>query len=233
VIRKIPIFFGMAMLAAGCSTAPVHVDSGPSQKQLSFPQVGVQSVVQVGAVAALFVDYQSNRIYQLAKPLSLTVMMVNSISVSTGEPLFKSELDGATVYCTSSKVYVDRLTGPWAVACFKSTSPGKFSSVTYRPGAVWLSKTIEPEVDFVAWESAVQGQGKPIKRELVFDGRHGDVLMFSERIYKRSIDTASVIKPIFVPVPSLPAKASLDGMEINVLRADEHALTFEVTTPWQ
>lgn len=231
-IRKVFGFITVLVSAAGCTSPVIKGNSVPSQKQLSFPKVGVQSVVRSGAVAALYADYQSSHDFRLTKPLNMTVMMVSRIAVTTDEHLLESEIDGETVYCTTNKTYIDPLTGPWANACFRSTSPEKFSSVTYRPGAVWLSKALSPEADFVSWESQIQGQVKPLKRELVFEGSQDGVLMFSERIYGKSLDTPSVIKPLMAQIPSLPTKASLDGMEINVLRVEGNALTFEVINPW-
>jgi hypothetical protein len=114
----------------------------------------------------------------------------------------------------------------------EARAPFRCLSTIYLDGVATLILMVGTVDGPVLGISAAQAQRKPIKRKLVFDGRRNDVLMFSERIYKKSIDTASIMKPLLVSVPSLAAKVRLDRLEINVLRVEEHALTFEVTTPW-
>lgn len=231
--RKIFSALLALVFTTGCTAPIIKGDSAQNKKQLSFPKVGVPSTAKAGGLAALYSDYESRHVFQLTKPLHISVMLVNKIRVSTDEKLYESDIDGETVYCSEHNTYYDALTGPWAKACFKSTTPGKFSSVIYRPGAVWLSKAITPAADFISREVQDQRQVFPLKRELIFEGTQSGVLMFSERIYEKSLETPSRVKPLIASISSLPAKVSLDGMDINVLQADADALTFEVVTPWQ
>lgn len=222
----------VSALAAGCTAPVVKGDSVENKKQLSFPKVGVQSKVNAGGLAVLHTDYQSKHIFQLTKPLNVQVMLVNRIVVPTDEQLIESDVDGETVYCSANNTYVDALTGPWAKTCFRSTVPGKFSSVMYRPGAIWLSKNLSPEADFTSREIQARGQSKPLKRELIFEGSHDGMLLFSERIYEQSLVTPARVKPLIASISSIPSKIDLDGMHINVINYQENVLTFEVVNPW-
>ncbi len=221
------------VFVAGCSTPTIKGDSLQNQKQLSFPKAGTQSTATVGSVAALYSNYQSRTMYQLEQPFHLKLLFAHRIEVPADEQLFQAELEGETVYCTVGRAYHDMLAGPMSPACFKVTSPGKFGAVKWLPGAVWGTKEISPEIGFTSREIQAQGQSTPLKRELVYDGNGGGTLMFTERIYEKSLQTPSRIKPLMASVTTVPAKINLDGMDINVIRVDGKSLTFEVITPWQ
>lgn len=222
-----------ATLLGACTTPVPKGDSLQNHKQLSFPKVGVQSTAAAGSLAVLHSNYESRFVYRLAQPFQISAALLSKVVVSTDERLVQSELDGRTVYSTESKTYIDPLTGPWAVSCFTSATPGKFGSVSYRPGAIWFSKTLSPEIAFAPYEVQTNGQAAAFKRELVFDGSQGQTLLFSERIYEKSLDTPSRVKPLLAAVTTLPAKVTLDGMELNVFRYDARTVTFEVIHPWQ
>lgn len=232
MIKRFVGALAASVFAAGCAAPVVKGDSVENKKQLSFPKIGVQSTVKAGGLAVLHTDYQSKHIFQLTRPLNMQVMFVNRIAVSADEQLIESDIDGNTVYCTENNTYIDSLTGPWAKTCFKSTTPGKFSSVTYRPGAIWLSKSLSPEVDFISREMQAQSQASPLKRELIFEGGQDGVLLFSERIYEKSLVTPTRVKPLMASIQSVPFKVNLDGMSINVINYQENTLTFEVLNSW-
>lgn len=221
------------ILLAGCSAPVVKGDSARTQKLASFPKVGIQSTASVGSLAVLHADYTSRHIFKLTKPFTMSSMLVNRISVSANDGLLQSDIDGGTFYCTQFNAYVDAFAGPNSKACFKSTSAGKFSSVIYRPGAVWLSKDISPEIDFASQEIQAYSQASPIKRELIYDGNQGDVLRFSERVYEKSLATPSRVRPIVAKVSSVPMKVNLNELEINITNYSDFNITFEVIKPWK
>jgi hypothetical protein len=219
---------------AGCSIPVMKGESLANQKQLSFPVVGARSMATVGNVAALYSNYKSSTVFHLEAPLHMRVLLVNHIDVETDERLYQADKDGETVYCTERPVYYDNPVRPTGKVCFKSKNPGKFDSLTYLHGGLtWLSKDLPSEIGFTSRESAALSQTAPLKRELVFDGSASGTLMFTERIYEKSLETPSRIKPLMASVTTVPAKISLDGMDINVIHVDGKTLTFEVISPWQ
>ena len=220
-------------LLSGCSAPVVKGDSLQNQKQLSFPAVGQRSTAAVGTVAVLHSSYQSRILFRLETPVRMTTMLLGRIEVSKDDRLIQSDFDGVTLYCTERNAYVDPIEGPSSRVCFRPGGAGKFASVKYQSGMAWLSKDLPAEIGYTSMELADQGQTTPLKRELVFDGSANGTLMFTERIYEKSLETPSRLKPLMASAASLPAKAILDGMDINVLHADGKTLTFEVIRPWQ
>lgn len=222
-------------ILAGCA-APLlpRGDSLQQQKQLSFPKAGAQSTATAGNLAAMVSNYRSRHVFQLAQSINVPIMLGSKIAVSSDEPLFQTDVDGATGYCTERKTLSDVLGNPVMRTCFRIKAPGTFGSVHYRSDAgTWYEKPLSPEVGFISREIVDGQQAGPLKRELVFDGSQGNALMFSERIYDKSLQTPSRVKPIVATVASLPAAITLDGMDINVTRYDAKALTFELLKPWQ
>lgn len=221
------------VLVAGCSVPVKKGESLDSQKQLSFPSVGARSTATVGSVAALYSNYKSSTVFHLEAPLHMGVLLLNRIDIEADERLFEGDKDGETVYCTERPVYWTNPVRPTGRVCFKSKNPGKFNSLLYFHDVTWLSKDLPAEIGYTSRESAALTQAAPLKRELVFDGSGDGSLMFTERIYEKSLETPSRIKPLMASVTTVPAKINLDGMDINVIRVDGKSLTFEVITPWQ
>jgi hypothetical protein len=231
-MRKALIAIAALTLVGACTSPVLKGDSVETPKRVSFPEIGVPSTATVGSLAALYSNYQSQQVYRLTEPFKTFSLLVGTVAVSPEDRLFVSDLKGETAYCTEGKALNtnDFTTGK---VCFKSATPGKFHIVTYPSGATWQSKPISPEIDFTSHESAGASQAGPLKRELIFDGAQGNALTFSERIYERSLETPARVKPLMASVSSLPAKITLDGLELNVIRYDARTVTFEVIHPWQ
>lgn len=223
------------VLLSGCSAPLIKGDSARTQKLASFPKVGIQSTASVGSLAVLHADYTSRHVFKLTKSFTMPLMFVNKISVSAEDGLVQSEINGVTFYCTQFDALISALAGPVAKVCFKSTSPGKFSSVSYpaRGNVVWIPSDISPEIEFTSQEIQAYRQASPMKRELIYDGNQNDLLQFSERIYEKSLATPSRVRPIVARVSSVPMKVNLNELEINILGYSDSNITFEVINPWK
>ena len=224
------------LLLPSCASTKsiVSGDSSIQQKVISFPKQGQQVHAVVGGIVHLKADYQSSYAYKLVLPLSIGFML-GEVKVSNNEMLFQGSLDGEDVFCTRSKVYYDLLAGPWAIACFQSADKGQFNNVKVAPGALgnWMNKQLSPPIKYVVGsEMAFSSGGKPLKRELIFDGGQKETLLFSEKIYEKSVETASRIKPLMTKIESVPSKVSLDGAEINIINYTSNSLTYSIEKPW-
>lgn len=220
------------LILASCASVPViSGDSTIQQKTAIFPKQGQQVHAVVGGVVHLKADYQSSYTYNLSSPLSMGFML-GRVIVSKEEMLYQGSLNGEDVFCTRSKVYYDPLTGPFAIACFQSTEKGKFNNIKVAPGAVWFNKRISPPINYVGSEIVFGSGGKPLKRELIFNGAENETLLFTEKIYERSVETASRTKPLMAKVETVPSKVTLDGTEINIINYTRNSLTYSIEKPW-
>lgn len=230
---RLVIILLTSILMIACASKPiVSGESITQEKSISFPKAGQQSSANIGSLVLMHTAYQSRFTYRLKQPFLMPVMLLNKVQVSIDEPLTESIVDGVTGYCSSSKVYHDAIGGPWSIACFRSSMKGKFSSVTYQPGAIIGSKDISPPIEYEMREDGFTQTTRPMKRELFFDGRENNVLMFTERLFDASLVTPSRVKPLIAKVDSLPAKIVIDGAEISVIDYTSRTLTYVVTVPW-
>jgi hypothetical protein len=142
-------------------------------------------------------------------------------------------LDGEDVFCTQSKVYFDPLTGPHKIACFQSVEKGKFYNLKVAPGEVWFNKQLSPPIDYVGSETAFSSGGKPLKRELIFEGSQKETVFFTEKIYEHSVEAASRAKPLMAKVEALPSRVILNGVEINIISYTSNSLTYSLEKPWE
>ena len=220
------------LLASCAATKPIAGrDSTVQQKSVSFPKQGQQVHVLVGGLVHLKTDYQSNFTYNLAKPLNMGFML-GKVKVSPGDRLAKSTMDGEEVFCTATKVYYDPLVGPQAIVCFQSTNTGTFNNIKAAPGVVWFNKELMPPVEYVSSENAVGANGKPLKRELIFEGAEKESLLFTVKLYENSVEAASKLKPMVTKVDSVPSKVAIDGIEINIHKYTNNSLTYSIEKPW-
>lgn len=221
------------LLASCASKSIISGDSTVQQKNVSFPKQGQQVHAVVGGLVHLKTAYQSSYAYRLVLPLSMGFML-GKVIVSNEERLFQGSLDGEDVYCTRSKVYYDPLVGPHTTACFQSAAKGKFNNIKVAPGGAWFNKELSPPIDYVVGsEIAFSSGGKPLKRELIFDGAEKETLLFTEKIYEHSVETASRAKPLMTKVESVPSKVTLDGAEINIIKYTNNSLTYSIEKPWE
>ena len=220
------------LVITSCASKPMtQGDSTVQQKTVSFPKQGQQVHALVGGLVHLKADYKNRYVYRLVLPLSMGFML-GKVVVSTQEMLTQSSLDGEDVFCTTSKVYSDPLTGPLTIACFQSADKGIFTNIKVAPGLIWFNKQLSPQVDYVGSEIAFSSGGKPLKRELIFDGVQNDTLLFSEKIYEHSVEAASKTKPLMTKVATIPMKVTLDGVEINIINYGSNSLTYTIEKPW-
>jgi hypothetical protein len=206
-------------------------DSTSVRKTVTFPKQGQQGHAVLGGMIHLRADYQSGYVFKLVNPLAMSFAL-GKISISSNEIMTQSALDGEVVFCTISKTYLDPFTGPQAISCLQSTENGTFNKIKVAPGAMWFSKDLSPPINYIGAEKAVAIGGKPMKRELIFDGGQNGTLLFTEKIFENSIDTASKSKPLMVKVESVPSKVTLDGVEINVTAFTNNSLTYSLEKPW-
>jgi hypothetical protein len=229
---QLVVIFLACMQIAACAPSPiVSGESITQQKTISLPKAGQQSSVNTGGLVLMNTDYQSRFTYRLKQPFLMPAMLINKIQVSIDEPLTESIIDNATGYCSRSMLYYDVIAGPRSIVCFRSVEKGKFSSVTYNPGAIILSKDISPPVEYEIREYGFSQGARPMKREIFFDGGENNVLMFTERLFDVSLETPSRIKPLIARIDALPAKITLDGAEISVINYSRNSLTYVVTAP--
>lgn len=220
------------LILAGCAAKPLTAgDSTVQLKTASFPKPGQQTHAVVGGLVHLKADYQSGFSFRLVNPLSMGFYL-GKVIVSSKDEITQSVLDGEVVFCTRSRAYIDPLTGPQAVACFQSVDKGKFSHVKAAPGSLWFNKQLSPPIDYVSSETAFSTGGKPMKRELIFDGGENGTLLFTEKVYENSVETANRSKPLMVKVESTPRKVSLDGAEINIVSFTNNSLTYSLEKAW-
>jgi len=215
-------------LLVGCAAKPIVKGDSEAQKKIAnFPKLGQQVHVVVGGLVHLHADYASRYTFQLTNPIAMGFAL-GKLHVSPQDALAESSLDGVKVFCTTRFVYIDPLAGPQATACFVPSSRGKFGKVKAAPGSYWFTKDLAPEVDYASVEVPQNELGKPLKRELVFDGAQDSTLLFSEKVYEVTLESPSKSRPVFAKVESIPAKISVNGVVINVVAFTANSLTYSV-----
>lgn len=220
------------LLLTGCASSPMLAgDSTSVRKTVSFPKQGQQGHALLGGMIHLRADYQSGYVFKLVSPLAMSFAL-GKIRISSDEIMTQSALDGEVVFCTISKTYLDPLTGPQAISCLQSIENGTFSKIKAAPGAMWFSKDLSPPIKYIGSENAIAIGDKLLKRELFFNGGENGTLLFTEKIYENSIDTASKSKPLMVKIESVPSKATLDGAVINIIAFTNNSLTYSLEKPW-
>lgn len=225
-------FSACALILASCASKPIiRGDSAVQQKVVSFPKQGQQIHAVIGGLVHLKTNYQSKYMFKLTQPLNMGFVL-GKVMVSNEEILSQASLDGEDVFCTHSRVYYDPFVGPHRIACFQSADKGKFNNIKVAPGEVWFNKQLSPPIDYVGSEVAFSSGGKPLKRELIFEGGQKETLFFTEKIYEHSVETASRAKPLMIKVESVPSKVTLDGAEINIINYTSNSLTYSIEKPW-
>lgn len=220
------------LILAGCAAKPLTTgDSTVQLKTVSFPMQGQQTHAVVGGLVHLKADYQSGFSFRLVKPLAMSFYL-GRVVVSAKDEITQSVLDGEIVFCTRSRTYIDPLSGPQAVACFQSAAKGQFNKIKAAPGSLWFNKELSPSIEFTSSESAYSYAGKPLKRELIFEGAESGALLFTEKIYEHSVETANRSKPLMVKVESIPSRISLNGAEINIINYTNNSLTYSLEKAW-
>lgn len=218
---------------AGCAAKPiVKGDSAPQQKNATFPKDGQQIHVVNGGLVHLRVNYSSRYAYQLKEPLAIGFML-GRINVLREDVLFEASLEGEDVFCTVRNVYSDPLVGSIRNACFVTSEKGKFNKVKAHPGEYWFTKDISPAIDYLGAELPVVTGGKPLKRELVYEGSQNGNLFFTERLYEITLDSPSKAKPLLAKVDAVPAQVSLNGAILNVVAYTANSLTFTLQKAWE
>lgn len=231
-MKKVISVVVCCLILAGCVTRPPTVgDSAVQLKTVSFPKQGQQVHAAVGGLVHLKASYKSSFSFRLVNPLSMGFYL-GKIVVSTTDLISQSSLDGEVVFCTSSNTYIDPLTGPHAISCFQSSDQGKFGSVKAAPGPMWFSKQLSQPIEYASVEMALAADGKPLKRELIFDEGQGQTLLFTEKIFENSVEKASRSKPLIVKIESSPSKVTLDGAEINIISYTNNSLTYTLEKAW-
>lgn len=217
------------LVLAGCAAKPVMVgESALQAKQLSFPVVDAPAVATKGGVVHLRANYLGSYSYRLRDTLSVRFML-GRLNVSPAIELSESDLEGERMYCTKARVYSDPLTGPLKPACFgKSATDGIFDRVRVAPGGAWFTKDLPEGVPYVSTERAVRYGVSPLKQEIYFEGSENGVVLFTVKTYDVSLDGQARMKPIMVPVPSLPATVDVEGAEILIERVTPNALTYRL-----
>lgn len=232
--RAIAIAAGAcSLILASCASQPFISGGNTLQhKVVSLPKEGQQVHVVIGGLVHLKVDYRSGYTYKLVLPLSMGFFL-GKVIVSNEEGLFQGTLDGEEAFCTRTSAYHDPLAGPHRIACFQSAEKGKFNNVKVAPGMVWFNKELVPPIEYtVGAEVVISSGGKPLKRELIFDGGDKENLLFTEKIYEKSVETASRLKPLIAKVGSIPSKVTLDGAVINIINYTRNSLTYSIEKPW-
>lgn len=231
-MKKIVSIGICCLILAGCAAKPLTAgDSTVQVKTVSFPKQGQQVHAIAGALVHLKADYQSGFSFKLVQPFSMGFHL-GKVIVSPKDDITQAALDGEVVFCTNSRAYIDPLVGPHAVACFQSVDKGKFNKLTAAPGSIWFSKQLSPAIDYVSSEVAISSGGKPLKRELIFEGSENETLLFTEKIYDTSVEAASRLKPLMAKIESIPGKVTLNGAEFNIISYSKNSLTYSLEKAW-
>jgi len=238
-MKRLIIQIGLTIAIAaliGCAAKPiVKGDSELQHKKATFPKIGQQIHVVTGGLVHLHTDYRSRFAYRLSQPLSIRFTL-GWIKVTKDDVLFEASLEGQDVFCTVRNVYYDLLiglVGPTRNACFVQSEKGKFNKVKAHPGEYWFTKEIDPAIDYIGSEVPFIADGKPFKRELIFEGSQNGNIFFTERLYEMSLDAPSKAKPLFAKIDSIPTEIFLDGAVLNVTSFTSNSLTYNLIKSWE
>lgn len=227
--------FGLLIAAislVGCAASPiVGGDSKVEPRAASYPKPGQTTVAAQGGLVHLKADYSSRFTFRVKEPVS-TRLALGKIFIGTEEPLIEAQLESAKVYCSAGRTYIDPLKGPFKRSCLIEGEKGKFNQVKAAPGEVWYTRNLESPVSFESVELPVKIEGKPFKRELMFEGVQNGKLFLTERVYENNLESPSRARPLQVSLESFPSVVSVNGISLKVLSASESSLTYELVKGW-
>ncbi|QEI06208.1 hypothetical protein FXN63_10430 [Pigmentiphaga aceris] len=217
------------VILAGCAAKPqLTGESAMQPKQLSFPAVDAPAVAAKGGVVHLRANYLGSYTYRLRDTLSVGFML-GRLSVTSANELLEAELQGERMYCTQQRVFSAMLEGPSKHACFgRGPTDGVFNRVRVAPGEYWFTKDLPQGVPYVSTERGVSVDGSPLKREIYFEGSENGVVLFTVKTYDQSLDGQARMRPIMLPVPTLPATVDVDGAQILIEKVTPNALTYRL-----
>lgn len=230
---KIKIIFSIAaaLSLSGCLIAPtIKKDAYAETRTASFPKV-VQKVYAVsGGIVHMKANYVSAYEYSLVEPLN-TNYWLQRLRVPVTEKFRAAAYDGKEVYCSSSMVIVDLITGPFRQACFVLDG-GKFTEVMAFPGGATMAKKFDPGLEVTRTEIIIPQGEKILKRELIYEGSQDGVLHFSERIYDNTVDVPSKKKPIAVKAEKTPLSIDVLGVNLSIQDYKYNSITYTLERGW-
>lgn len=230
-MNKISIIFVISLLITGCAATPeIRSDSIVSKKIANFPEPSKVSIANKNSLVLFGANYESKHIYKLAKPVQIGLML-GSVKTDNETTFNKAILKGKAAYCSKDRVYIDPLTGPHSIACFYGTTDKVVDTVTAAPGAVWFDKKLNDSVEVVQTELPVQ-TGNVLKRELYYVGSNGNTILFNLKIYDKSIEVPSSIRPLVYDVDKLPYLFDVEGAKININSYNQNELNYSVLSGW-
>jgi hypothetical protein len=233
MIKKLTILLVSLTCLTACVTQPIASgDSAFQQKTASYPKIGQETQVKTGGLIHLYANYEGKFVYRLNQPLSMSFML-GKVVVSNSEVFSESTIDGKTFFCTANNVYIDPMIGPFKPACFSSSAAGTFDNIRIAPGIIAMSKEVNPPVSFSKEEVAWQKLDSPLKRELIFDGMQDGILLFTQKVYEKSLVTPTRLKPYMTKVKSLPTSVIIDGAEFTIVKHSNELLFFKLDKAWQ
>ena len=233
MIKRISALCLSLMALTGCVTNPVSTgDSAFQPKKIIFPRINQQLQVKAGGLVHLYADYESRFVYKINQSFTMGFML-GKIVAPNDEQFYESKTDNAVYYCSSKKVYIDPLTGPHAQACFLVNADGRSDKIRVTPGMIAMTKDVSPSVSFTKIEIPWIANNSVLKKELVFDGSENGVLSFTQKIYEKSLEAPTRLKPALVKVESMPVKISIDGADMTVIDYGKDSMVYELNKPWQ
>lgn len=223
----------VCLAVTGCATQPQTTgDSLYTDKAVSFPSSSGIRDVKRGSLVHMRANYSSRVVFRLAETLKMRFML-GRVSAEVGDNFYAAEIEGRKAFCSEKKLYFDPLMGPQSVICISNGPAGRLDKIEALPGAAMLSSVLPNPVKFSQHEVAWPQQGGVFKRELVFDGASQNVLAFTQRIYEKSLDQPSQIKPHLVRVQTMPMVVLIDGAQLLVTAIGAETVSLQVIQVWK
>jgi hypothetical protein len=223
------IWILMAILAlSGCGSlsTPSILDS-TERKTGSVPRLGAEATAAVGSVIYSQFKYLSRPVYRLDESRSMGFAL-GRIDVASGDTAVRATLDKELTYCTTKKVYIDPLVGPWNIACFyDNDADGKFERLRVAPGAIWFQDPLTPQLPYTETEQIIQDRDS-FRYELLYQGISKNTIKVLYREFVDDFARPAFFQDASYDIDKTPTTLTFRTVRIEVLQADNTKIVHRV-----
>jgi hypothetical protein len=225
--KPLGVVLAAVVTLAGCAPIQITERSIVTEKVGQSPQIGTSTSTPVGGTVFSQFRYWSKVGYRLEGPVNSS-FMAGHVAVAQGEPLVKSIIDGKDVFCTERRTYSDPVLGPHRTTCFiASAGTRTLTRMTVPSGGGAFEKDLASPVPYSTFEQILP-RAEAFKYELLYEGISGKTIRLSYREFRGDLARPAESQDLLYDIDALPVTLTFKTVQLEVLGADNHALTYRV-----
>ena len=185
-------FFSLLVLAllGGCSS--LMEDTKAASKSDVSPPLNTRSLITIGGPIFTQFDSKESDSIVLTED-AVQGFMVGGFRATAGEPLLAK---GGGEYCTTHRIYIDPLMGPYSNMCFKDRD-GDGAFDRGRLASAFFGSDLNAPIKFS--KKTATPTGAAFRKELLYQGTDGNTLQVTYREFN-----SDLTRPAFTQNLSFP-----------------------------